>query len=582
MSNQPIPQSNRNIQSSPHLLSLKVLRAARPNFKHNQLHPSINPITPDSNQSPIRFEPIPSTSTLTLPDSFGVIYLGQTFHGLLSVQYEGNQSDSAVENATLKAELHTAAHKVLLDEVGPCRVGFGENGLELSVKQEIKELGLHTLVCTVSYDQIEPVNSQDLDPASSSPNPNGRISRNFRKLYKFQVSNPLSVKTKVLVPTSTQPSSQSGPSPSTINAIFSPTIRHQLYLEVQIQNQSVQPIIFQHVKLIPPHPEADADAEETLEYVDMNLDGSTNLLPTSMTRLSIGDANQFLFLVIQSAHPSPNKSIQVLGRLDISWYSTMGEPGRLMTNALTRKLLPPPLPSIPTWPTDKALNRFGSLKAELIVESLDYSNIIVGKPFTVRYLIKLPDLPKISYASFVLVLQHLPFDDQSIELDDRRTILPTPSSNPDWSLKDSLVSLSSSLLSSNSTKRSSTIETMSANKSTWNEPQNRNRWTIDGNLKASPPISTPRPMIRNEEIRTDHVGIIRLGPEKIRLSEVGLENRVTVDYLALEPGLKALGGFRLIIEGLKDDGDGDGDEVEGYREVVVGEWNETSYVWCKL
>ncbi|EGG10361.1 uncharacterized protein MELLADRAFT_94429 [Melampsora larici-populina 98AG31] len=592
MSNPSIPQSNQNIPTSQHhLLSLKVLRAARPTFKQPPLHPTINPINPSNSISTITFESAPKSSTLTLPDSFGVIYLGQTFHGLLSVQYEGNQLDSIVENVALKVELHTASHKAFLDEIKTHQIGFGQNGLELSVKHEIKELGLHTLVCTVFYDQIQSVNSQDLDPTNPSPDPTVRVPRSFRKVYKFQVLNPLSVKTKVLVPSSAQPSFQTSPLPSTINAIFSPTIREQLYLEVQIQNQSTQPIIFQHVKLIPPqaetNPEEEAE-EDKLEYLDLNLDSKTNLLSNSLTHLSTNDSNQFLFLIIsQSVNPSSlKKPIQILGRLEISWNSMMGESGRLMTNPLTRKRLPGPIPSIPNWkPEETRFNRFESIKFDLLIESLnESSNIKVGIPFKVIYLINLSSLPILENpSSWVLVFQHLSIDDDhsSIEVDQTPTNLSNVSSNPDWSLKESLVSFSSNLLSNTSTKRSSTIETKSPNKSTWNDPpQKPNRWTLNGNFKPNSlttDLSTPRPLIRKDQIRSDQVGMVRLGPDQVRVSEIGLENRVSVEYLALEDGLKALGGIRLVLEELNDD-----TEERSRRSVVVGEWNETGYVWCKL
>jgi hypothetical protein len=101
---------------------------------------------------------------LSLPPTFGSIYLGQEFEALLVLN---NESKDSLTDISIKAELQTTNS----------RFSCLEQNLELEksknfiIKHEIKELGIHILVCTITF--------------------NGKIQRKF---YKFQVLNPLSLK----------------------------------------------------------------------------------------------------------------------------------------------------------------------------------------------------------------------------------------------------------------------------------------------------------------------------------------------------------------------------------------------------
>ncbi|KAG0146708.1 hypothetical protein CROQUDRAFT_657063 [Cronartium quercuum f. sp. fusiforme G11] len=520
---QPRPPSS----SPPHLLAIKVLRAARPTFHHPPIHHCPTQYTLDIPPLP-SFEPASSTS-LTLPNSFGLIHLGQTFHGLVSVQHEGDGEPA--ENAVLRVEMHTTANKIQLAEIGPSRVEFGKPGLELAVKHEIKELGLHTLVCTVSYDQVSSLVKSSDEKAEGAPVSTGQVSRNFRKLYKFQVSNPLSVKTKVFVPTNAHQASV--PLPSAINASFSSKLRNLIYLEVQIMNQTPQPIVFEHVKLIPP-----TEQLEELEYNDLNLERSTGLLPRSLSLLYAGDASQFLFSIVHPTNETTSqelKPIQVLGRLDLAWRGKMGEPGKVQTSALTRKLNPPPT----------EVNSGSG--PELLVEDFDRASIQVGKPFKVTYLIRFPSKSQ-SHSTLSLTFQHLPFN---YSLSDSNSLNQTSSATPntDWSLKDSLASL----LTTN--KRSNiSLEPSS--------PKNQNFNNSQSQLNSR--------LITSRESNGVQPPLITLGPEINSLtgSEDKNEYKFCLNYLAFEIGLWSLGGIRLISK-----------ELNG-TQLIIGEWNEVGYIWC--
>lgn len=108
----------------------------------------------------------PLTSLLTLPGSFGSISLGETFTSSINVSNDGGRE---VKGARLRVEIQATSAKVLLDEVVAGRKGLEmgegeeqegqEGGLKSGeamgtvVKWEIKELGMHMLVCEVYWEE---------------------------------------------------------------------------------------------------------------------------------------------------------------------------------------------------------------------------------------------------------------------------------------------------------------------------------------------------------------------------------------------------------------------------------------------
>ncbi|KAJ3341505.1 hypothetical protein HDU93_004664 [Gonapodya sp. JEL0774] len=102
------------------------------------------------------------------------------------------------------------------------------------VHHEIKELGTHILVCSVHYTP-----NSSLSPSlSSSQNPPTLDRRSFRKFYKFQVSNPLSVRTKV-----------------------HSTPDGRVFLEAQVQNVAQVPMFVERMRF---------EANPVFEYKDLN------------------------------------------------------------------------------------------------------------------------------------------------------------------------------------------------------------------------------------------------------------------------------------------------------------------------
>ncbi|KAH9001443.1 DUF974-domain-containing protein [Lactarius akahatsu] len=331
-----------------HLLSLKVMRLSRPAlasawepFYSNS--PSFSAHSTASVLSLQGSAPLPghpktlrdltnASTLLTLPSSFGAIQLGETFSGALAVN---NESAAAVDGVVLRVEMQTATSKILLAELGGPTLSLvaGET-LESMVHHEIKELGQHVLACTVSY-QLPPGARRPM-VAGTSAAAGGDVDdaglQTFRKFYKFAVTNPLSVKTKVHVPRS--PSAQ-----------LSAKERTKVFLEVHIQNLTSEPMWFERI-VFEPAPEWDVQ--------DTNLlpDGQRTLFSGSMAMMQPQDTRQYIYVLSETNPPSiPAQhapgTILPLGRLDISWRSSFGEPGRLLTSMLSRRIPFPPNPPPP-------------------------------------------------------------------------------------------------------------------------------------------------------------------------------------------------------------------------------------------
>ncbi|KAJ7445793.1 hypothetical protein B0H11DRAFT_2177500 [Mycena galericulata] len=254
---------------------------------------------------------------LTLPSSFGSIQLGETFSSCLCVN---NEAQVDIEAVAMKVEMQTVTAKVMLAEFGgsDTKLAVGDT-LENIVHHEIKELGQHVLACTVTY-RLPPGPRTAPGPAED---PNDPALQTFRKFYKFAVTNPLSVKTKVHAPRS----------PS---ALMSSIEREKVFLEVHIQNLTTETMWFERMRF------------ECTDEWDVN-EKSESIFSGSTALMQPQDMRQYIYILSRkSATLAPVAqapgSVIPLGRLDISWRSSFGEPGRLLTSMLSRRipLLPTP------------------------------------------------------------------------------------------------------------------------------------------------------------------------------------------------------------------------------------------------
>ncbi|KAJ6606590.1 hypothetical protein DFH09DRAFT_1120715 [Mycena vulgaris] len=317
-----------------HLLSLKVMRVSRPALASawQPFYSSSPSFSAHSTASILSLQgktPLPghpktlrdlthASELLTLPSSFGSIQLGETFSSCLCVN---NEAQVEIEAVAMKVEMQTVTSKVMLAEFGGSDTSLmvGDT-LENVVHHEIKELGQHVLACTVTY---------RLPPGSQDPS-----LQTFRKFYKFAVTNPLSVKTKVHAPRS----------PS---ALMSSAERDKVFLEVHIQNLTAETMWFERMRF---------ECADGWDVVDGNLidvdreDESGSIFSGSTALMQPQDMRQYIYILsrkVTTLFPvvqAPG-SIIALGRLDISWRSSYGEPGRLLTSMLSRRipLLPAPV-----------------------------------------------------------------------------------------------------------------------------------------------------------------------------------------------------------------------------------------------
>ncbi|KAG9040176.1 hypothetical protein FRB95_000105 [Tulasnella sp. JGI-2019a] len=343
-----------------HLLALKVMRVTKPTLAASSqpffstsaalsAHASASLLSLQGSHPlsghPKTLRDFSLSELITLPSTFGAISLGEVFSSAFCIN---NECDVDVSGVHLRVEIQTATTKIPLAEYGGLEKTLKpDEALEGVISHEIKELNQHVLACTVSYllpDSL--VHNHNAGPPENPDRPNLRV---FRKYYKFTVTNPLSVKTKVHMPKSP-------------TALMSLTEREKVFLEVHVQNLSTEPMCLERMKLECVEgwdaedinvwtPQGEKTAEEKPTADDKSVfSGATAIMHPQDTR-------QYLYILTPKDNPmttipvihQPGSSIP-LGKLDISWRS-----GRLLTSVLSRWIpllsVPPPVvPPVPAIP----------------------------------------------------------------------------------------------------------------------------------------------------------------------------------------------------------------------------------------
>lgn len=113
------------------------------------------------------------SSTLLLPDSFGVIHVGETFSAYLGVL--NASADMPVRGLTVSSQLQTPSRRIVLPsrlDNTPCDID-PSGGVDAIVARRLEEVGPHILRVEVGYIS------------------NG--SKSLRKFYRFNVTVPLNV-----------------------------------------------------------------------------------------------------------------------------------------------------------------------------------------------------------------------------------------------------------------------------------------------------------------------------------------------------------------------------------------------------
>ena len=112
--------------------------------------------------------------------------------------------------------------------------------------------------------------------------------------------------------------------------MLSRTEREKVFLEIHIQNLTPEPMWFERIHF---------ECVDGWEMVDGNVshkDGA-NLFSASTAIMQSQDIRQYVYILTPSSVPSfpvvhAPGTIIPLGRLDLSWRSSLGEPGRLLTS----------------------------------------------------------------------------------------------------------------------------------------------------------------------------------------------------------------------------------------------------------
>ncbi|XP_058836773.1 probable trafficking protein particle complex subunit 13 homolog [Topomyia yanbarensis] len=282
-----------------HLLALKVMRLTRPTLVSSQIVTAEAKDLPQNTFDKVLkgtattvhgSETLAAGQLMLLPQSFGNIYLGETFSSYVCVH---NCRAHPVSNVTVKADLQSNNTRISLpihaDKQGPLTLHPDET-LDDVIHHEVKEIGTHILVCEVSY----------LSAAG--------LEASFRKFFKFQVVKPLDVKTK-----------------------FYNAETDEVYLEAQIQNITVGPICLEKVEL---------ESSEQYTVVSLNKLPSGESVFSQRTMLQPQNSCQFLYCIKPLPEimndPKALKAANNIGKLDIVWRSNLGERGRLQTSQLQR------------------------------------------------------------------------------------------------------------------------------------------------------------------------------------------------------------------------------------------------------
>jgi len=291
--------------SVDHSLALKVMRLTRPTLGQIPIvQSSGKDLEQDLFSSSLK-EDVNTLGTLpavlpggllVLPQSFGNIYLGETFSSYVCVH---NDSTEVCTNVHVRADLQTSTQRINLvpgsaqDSQSHSRDSFTPGStIDQVIHHEVKELGTHILVCEVTY------------------NSHLGEKMNFRKFFKFQVMKPLDVKTK-----------------------FYNAESDEVFLEAQVQNITQSTISVDRVTLEPSH---------TFTVTNLVADPTSDQgVVAKGLCLQVQDSWQYLFcLKPRPEHNNKNlKLVTNIGKLDIVWRTSLCDRGRLQTSQLQR--LPP-------------------------------------------------------------------------------------------------------------------------------------------------------------------------------------------------------------------------------------------------
>eukprot|EP01095_Lingulamoeba_sp_RSL-Kostka_P001144 TRINITY_DN1161_c0_g1_i1.p1 TRINITY_DN1161_c0_g1~~TRINITY_DN1161_c0_g1_i1.p1 ORF type:complete len:419 (+),score=92.98 TRINITY_DN1161_c0_g1_i1:47-1303(+) len=293
-------KSSHDLANNTQLLTLKVMRLSKPSFHMNsmytQLQPEMSEITSRSmyNEETIQninnenwFSTFDQTDILTLPTSFGNIYVGETFKSYISIN---NNSNIDVKDVIIKAELQASTQRYgLLENNSNIPLFEAGDSKDFIVSHNITESGPHILVCSANYIIKD------------------GEKKYFRKLFKFNVDQPFS-----------------------INTNNSTLINDELFLEILIRNQTKTNLFLEKIIF---------ESLVGLTVEDLNINNrqdcpvQTSDELASLILLKPGKSRQQIYKIIGD----PQNTQNGVGYLHVHWNGNLGGSGKTKSGLIEKK-----------------------------------------------------------------------------------------------------------------------------------------------------------------------------------------------------------------------------------------------------
>ncbi|UXI17861.1 Ribonuclease Z [Sarcoptes scabiei] len=228
---------------------------------------------------------------IIVPNTYSKVYLGEMFSFVINLT-----NDSVLEpmlNVHVRIDMQINNRAIFLKELNFDRLD-AKTIVDNIISYEIKEVHCHTLICTLSFN----LGSDE-------------ERHTCRKYFPYQISKPIDVKSK-----------------------FYYTECDEIYLEAMFQNLTLLPIQLRTIVF--------DSANFDVASLNFNLDVKDQWIFGATNRLNPNESRQYLFVLTPKKEIRSNasllKSINVIGKLDIIWYSGIGEKGHIQTSQLEKSI----------------------------------------------------------------------------------------------------------------------------------------------------------------------------------------------------------------------------------------------------
>jgi hypothetical protein len=320
----PSQQQNVATAEVQHPITLRVMRLRRPDFTvkfpivtelSDFVENSSNNISVDNGNNAlnklVHKDLMPGLDSFgfidewALPNSFGKIYVGETFTSFISLH---NHSYNPVHNVIVKVELLADNQKYMLLDLSnsPIETFAAKTNKSFIVEQRLIQEQKHILICTVQY------KSQTHHHSTNFVTSQDRI---FRKMFPFFVHRPLEM-----------------------NAVKVYNLQEHVFVLLELQNKTHGPLFVDMVRIDPNF------MYEVVSHSTHNKAGQ----PYEHAMLS-GEKRRFLFELIPkiilnsvdarriTVSGSSQSPLSTLGKIELQWRGTFGESGTLITNPIPYK-----------------------------------------------------------------------------------------------------------------------------------------------------------------------------------------------------------------------------------------------------